>query len=47
MAYGLDFDKKVLSLDSWVIPEVNEIKSVEDVRPYLIELFKQNFIKIS
>lgn len=39
ICYGLDFDKKVLSLNSWDVPGVNLINSTEETIPFLDEIF--------
>lgn len=45
MAFGLDFEKKVVSLDSWDIPGVTKIDSVTEIADHLNQIFKQNFLK--
>lgn len=44
ICYGLDFDKKVLSLNSWDISGVNLIDSIEAVIPFLDNLFFKEFL---
>ena len=44
ICYGLDFDKTILSLDSWVIPGVIEIKHINEVEKYLIEYFYKTLL---
>ncbi|MBC7713843.1 MAG: LOG family protein [Rhizobacter sp.] len=44
ICYGLDFDKKVLSLNSWDISGVNLISSIEAVTPFLDEIFFREFL---
>jgi uncharacterized protein (TIGR00725 family) len=42
MCYGLDFEKKVLSLNSWQIPEVEVIESLDIFEKHLDQLFEKS-----
>ena len=39
ICYSLDFNKQVLSLNSWVIPNVIKIQGLQDFQKALIDLF--------
>jgi len=40
ICFGLDFDKQVLSLNSWDIPEVTVINVISDIDEHLDKIFK-------